>query len=198
MTVFEPVGKAFPPLRRIGRDLVRTRCDRRARGNRRRSGVSAGEPESRIDAAGCVAWRTVCLVRRPGGRGAEHEVVFRGRHVRRRPGRLVPQPNLAGTLTGSVRRTTDRGLGWFITPEHLACPAIAGRSLVVEHGDGTCRSWTLDSVESLPDGTRLHVREEPGFLIDPRNGVAQYYQFPQVKAPGPHRFRVSRSPTEEP
>ncbi|MGC8638881.1 MAG: hypothetical protein ACP5XB_03255, partial [Isosphaeraceae bacterium] len=119
------------------------------------------------------------------------ELVLAGGTFAEGAGKFVSQASLAGTLTGSVRRTTERGAGWFITPDHLAdAPSIAGRTLVVEHGDGTCRSWTLDSLESTPAGTRLHVREEPGFLIDPRDGAARYYQFPLVNAPGPHRFRL--------
>ena len=114
-------------------------------------------------------------------------------------GKLVSQPAMAGTLTGSVRQRTDRGLGWFVTTDRLPDDAaLAGRTLTVRHGDGTCRSWTLDSVESHPEGTRLHVREETGFTIDPSDGTARYYQFPQDVLPGPHRFRISlRSPVEK-
>ena len=121
----------------------------------------------------------------------EHDLVLAGGTFAEGAGKLVSQPRIGGVLTGGIRRASERGLGWFITPERIAGgPAIAGRTLVVEHGDGTCHGWTLDSLESLPDGTRLHVREEPGFLIDSRDGSARYYQFPQVKAPGPHRFRL--------
>jgi len=70
--------------------------------------------------------------------------------------------------------------------------AVAGRTLIVQHGDRTCHSWTLDSLESTAEGTRLHVREEPGFTIDPHDHSARYYQFPQVTAPGPHRFRLAQ------
>jgi hypothetical protein len=70
--------------------------------------------------------------------------------------------------------------------------ALAGRTLIIEHGDGTRRAWTLDSIEPAAEGTRLHVREEPGFLINPADGSARYYQFPRVTAPGQHRFRLAR------
>ena len=98
-----------------------------------------------------------------------------------------------GRSPAACAEATDRGLGWFVTADRLPDdPALAGRTLTIQHGDGTCRSWTLDSLESGPDGTRLHVREETGFTIDPADGSARYYQFPQITVPGPHRFRVSQ------
>ena len=193
VTLFEPVGHAFPPLRRIGR-----------------VSSDANVVVVLVETVDGLEYVLVNLnpgstrrVALPGGRYVsfdglavrvrEQDLVLAGGTFAEGAGKLVSQASLAGTLTGSVRRTTERGLGWFITPDRLADgPALAGRTLVIEHGDGTCRSWTLDSLESLSDGTRLHVREEPGFLIDSGDNSAQYYQFPQVKAPGPHRFRVGQ------
>jgi len=108
-------------------------------------------------------------------------------------GRLVSHARLAGTIKAVVRQKNERGRGWFLSPEKLPDdPSATGRTLIVEHGDGRRRSWTLDSIESAPEGTRLHVREEPGFEVDPMTGEARYYQFPRTSAPGPHRFRVSQ------
>jgi hypothetical protein len=39
---------------------------------------------------------------------------------------------------------------------------------------------------------RLHVREEPGFLIDPATSEARYYQFPRTSSIGPHEYTISR------
>src|SRR5262249_1486644 len=69
---------------------------------------------------------------------------------------------------------------------------LAGRAVLVRHGDGTTRGWTLQRVENTPGGARLYVREEPGFAIDPATHQARYYQFPRPTFPGPHPFRVSR------
>jgi len=55
--------------------------------------------------------------------------------------------------------------------------------LIVQHGDGTCRSWTLEAIEPSPGGSRLLVREEPGFEIDAHTREARYYQFPGVISP---------------
>ncbi len=193
VTVFEPVGKSFPPLRRVGR-------------------VSSA-PEVvvlRIETIDGLEYLLVNLrpgttrrVLLPGSRFVsfdglalrvrEHGLVLAGGTFAEGAGRLVSQASLAGTLTAGVRQSSERGPGWFLTPDRLADdPAVAGRTLIVQHGDGSSRSWTLDGLESTPAGTRLHVREEPGFTIDPHDGSARYYQFPQVVAPGPHRFRLAQ------
>jgi hypothetical protein len=193
VTLFEPVGKGFPPLRRVGR-------------------VSAS-PEVvvlRVETIDGLEYVLVNLrpgttqrVRLPGDRFVsfdglalrvrEHGLVLAGGTFAEGSGRLVSQASLAGTLSASVRKRTERGAGWFLTPDRLADdPAVAGRTLIVQHGDGTHHSWTLDSLESTPEGTRLHVREEPGFTIDPHDHSAHYYQFPQVTVPGPHQFRLAQ------
>jgi hypothetical protein len=193
VTVFEPVGKAFAPLRRVGRvssppDVVVLLVE------------TIDGPESVLVN---LKPGTTQRVQLPGGRYVsfdglalrvrEQGLVLAGGTFAEGSGRLVSQASLAGTLTGSVRQSTERGLGWFLTPDRLADdPAVAGRTLIVQHGDGTCRTWTLDSIESTREGTRLHVREEPGFAIDREDRSARYYQFPQVTAPGPHRFRLAQ------
>ena len=97
------------------------------------------------------------------------------------------------SITGAVRKRNERGRGWFVSPDKLPDdPAATGRTLIVEHGDGQHRSWTLDSIETDPEGTRLHVREEPGFQVDPDTGEAQYYQFPRTSSPGPTVFDLSQ------
>ncbi len=193
VTVFEPTGKGFQPLRRVDR--------------------LAATPELavlRIDTIDGLEYILVNLrpgilqqVQLPGGRFVsfnglalrvrERALVLAGGTFAEGSGRLVSQVNLAGTLTASGRQNSERGSGWFLTPDRLPDnPALAGRSLIVQHGDGSSRSWTLDSIESTPQGTRLHVREEPGFLIDPTDRVAHYYQFPQVSVRGPHRFYLAQ------
>jgi hypothetical protein len=193
VTVLEPVGKSFPPLRRVGRvsadrDLVVVLVET-------------------IDGAEYVVINlSPGMTRRvplPGGKYASFDglavrireggVVLAGGTFAEGSGKLVSRASLAGTVSESVRQATDRGMGWFLTTERLADdPTLAGRTVIIQHGDGTCRSWTLDSLESVPEGTRLHVREEPGFIIDPRDRAAHYYQFPQVTALGPHRFRLAQ------
>ena len=108
-------------------------------------------------------------------------------------GRRVAHAAVRGKITGATRGSSETGRGFFLADAPLAdAPSLVGRVLLVRHGDGATRGWTLDKVENTPDGARLFVREEPGFLIEPRTGEAQYYQFPRNALPPPHRFGVPR------
>lgn len=109
-------------------------------------------------------------------------------------GRLhVEQARRMGTIIASGRPARPGAAGWFVTDAPMADPAdLVGRTLLIRHGDGTARGWTLTRVEPGPDGNALlYVKEETGFSIDPRSGEATYYQFPGSVAPGPHRFAIA-------
>ena len=186
VTLFEPAGPGQVPLRKVGRvasspDVVVVLVE------------SVDGPEYLLVNLEPGTHRRVQL---PSGRSVSFDglalrvradgLVMAGGRVAEGSGKLLTQSSIAGTLSGSVRRRTERGRGWFLTAGPVeADPGIAGRTLVVQHGDGTCRSWTLDSIESSPEGTRLHVREEPGFAIDPQTQEARYYQFPQDRRARP-------------
>ncbi|MBV8487752.1 MAG: hypothetical protein JO161_05690 [Planctomycetaceae bacterium] len=193
VTLYEPIGGAFVPLRRVGRVSAP-------------AGVVAVVVES-IDGVEYVLVNlepgTVRRVQLPGGdyvsldglamRVRQREIVLAGGTFAEGSGRLVSHPRFSGQIVASVRQPSQRGLGWFVTPDHtIDASSVEGKTLVVQHGDGTCHSWTLDSAETTPEGTRLFVREEPGFLIDQSDHSARYYQFPMVSAPGPHRFRIAQ------
>jgi hypothetical protein len=109
-------------------------------------------------------------------------------------GRAVRQSRARGTIRGAFRAAEGGGRGWFQADAPLPEPeTLAGRALLIQHGDGTSRGWTLVGVENTPDGrARLAVREEPGFQVDPQSREAVYYQFPGTRLEGPHRFRVSK------
>lgn len=122
------------------------------------------------------------------------EVVLAGGTHAEASGKLVSSVNIGGAITGSSRQLSERGRGWFLCETKLpefGNAGVRGRTLIVEHGDGSFRSWTVDSIESTTEGSRLYVREEPGFTVDPKTRAAQYYQFPRNTAPGPHRFRIA-------
>lgn len=94
-----------------------------------------------------------------------------------------------------VIRAVRPGHG-FETDQLLPDPeSLSGRTLLIQHGDGTSRGWTLDRVENHP-GTKptaqLHVREETGFQIDPRTGFAHYDAPFDQPHPGPHTFVIAR------
>src|SRR5207248_2563409 len=94
----------------------------------------------------------------------------------------VRQSPATGSVVAVTRGVSAAGRGWFLTAETVPDPdALVGRTVLIRHGDGTTRGWSLTRVENLPEGNgaRLHVHEEPGFRIDPESGIARYYQFPR-------------------
>ena len=109
-------------------------------------------------------------------------------------GRQVRQEPATGIIRGVVRQLSGPSRGWFESDASIPdASALAGRVLLVRHGDGTVRGWTLHEVQNIDRGARLFVREEPGFELEPgRDGEARYYQFPRTSMPGPHRFRIAR------
>jgi hypothetical protein len=195
VTVFEPTGAAAVPLTRVGRVAAR-------------DGVVVIyletpegaehvvinlDPGNVQDAplAGGQRLRTDGLAVRLTGRS----LVLAGGSFAETAGRRVEQQPARGTITGAFRRLSTGSRGWFETDEPLPEPAsLAGRILLITHGDGTTRGWTLVRVENIEGGARLHVREEPGFELESSRGrAAHYYQFPRVVAPAPHRYRISRT-----
>lgn len=120
-------------------------------------------------------------------------LVLAGGTFARYPGLAVRQKPVGGRVVWSARNASAGSRGWFESDTPVPEPeSVAGRVLLVRHGDGITRGWTLDRVENTPDGARLLVREEPGFLLDPATGIGRYYQYPHTTHPGPHRFRIAR------
>ncbi|AMV36745.1 hypothetical protein [Planctomyces sp. SH-PL62] len=198
VTVFEPMVPGLAPLDRVGRvesigEAVVVLVESPEGSEHLVFNRTAGTPV-RVQLANGRYVATDGLAVRVRG----DDVVLAGGSFVEAAGRLVSHKGLRGTITAATRESSERGRGWFLTPGKLPEDlAVAGRTLFVEHGDGSSRSWTLDSIEATPEGTRLHVREEPGFRIDVATGAAEYYQYPLTTSPGPHRFRLaqmSRSP----
>jgi hypothetical protein len=192
VTLLEPGGPEIRPLRRVGRvsskpDVVVIMVDDEAGPEYLLVNLAPGTPQNvRLPGSRYVSFDGLALRVRSSG------LVLAGGTFAEGSGKLVSRANLTGLLTSSVRRPGGRALGWFETPERLPeDPAVAGRTLIIQHGDGTCRAWTLEAIKATSAGSRLHVREEPGFEIDAQTHEARYYQFPKVVAPGPHRFRLT-------
>jgi hypothetical protein len=107
--------------------------------------------------------------------------------------RRVEHSQAVGSITRSVRAPEDSTRGWFETNSPIGNPeALAGRVMTVRHGDGVARAWTLTQVENRPEGARLHVREDPGFVLNAPEEAARYIRFPADTHPGPHSFRIGR------
>ncbi|MDR3634884.1 MAG: heparinase II/III family protein [Isosphaeraceae bacterium] len=103
----------------------------------------------------------------------------------------VDHPLITGKLTRAAREALGPSRGWFETDVDIPEPErFAGRELLVQHGDGSTHGWTIHQIERRSQGARLHVVEEPGFLISDATREAHYYQFPRTNVPGPHQFWV--------
>jgi hypothetical protein len=130
-------------------------------------------------------------------RVTDQSLVLAGGTFAEVPGRRVEQSRTSGTIRAADRTSgSASSLGWFeaeTSPSADDPATLAGRVLLIRHGDGTTRGWTLRAAEPVaPNRLRLHVREEPGFRLDPSTGAARYYQFPRSIVPGPHRFWVAK------
>jgi len=126
-------------------------------------------------------------------RARRDELMLAGGTVAAIGGVVVRQPVLSGKILGATRFASEDSRGWFETDAALPDrPDLAGRTLIIRHGDGTTHGWTLTRVEPLANRRiKLHVREEPGFTIEGKDAVARYYQFPAITNPGPHAFRIA-------
>jgi hypothetical protein len=106
-------------------------------------------------------------------------------------GARVEHPLVSGRIVRVAREPAGSSRGWFETDSVVAEPERwAGRPILIQHGDGSTRGWTVQRVEPRSGATRFHVVEEPGFLINDASREAHYYQFPRVTVPGPHEFWV--------
>jgi hypothetical protein len=193
VTLFEPVSASVPPLRRVGRvasppGTVVVYLETADGPEQLVVNFSPGTPVS-LSLGDGRGLSTDSLAVRVSAAG----LVLAGGTFASCGGQTVRLPQFSGHVTGAVRRASAGSRGWFQTDTPLPDPdTLTGRVLLIRHGDGTTRGWTLQRVENFPKSARLHVREEPGFLVDPDDGSAHYYQFPLTTRPGPHPFRVSR------
>jgi hypothetical protein len=125
---------------------------------------------------------------------ANRGLVLAGGTVAETADQRVEQRAASGRIRSVVRVISDSSRGRFETDAPLDGPgALAGRTVFVHHGDETTHGWTIARVENTEDGARIYVREEPGFALEnKRTAPARFYQFPDISAPGPHRFFVSK------
>ena len=192
VTVFEPVGGA-PPLLRVGRvatspESVVVYLETVEGKEHLAVNLTPGTPQTVPLADGSSLTTDGLAVR-----VSDRAMVLAGGTFAESSGRQVRQVKVTGKIRGVVRRNSAESRGWFEADAPLPDPdLLAGRVLHIRHGDGITRGWTLQKVENTAEGARLHVREEPGFELDPQTQAARYYQFPRDVAPGPHHFRVSK------
>jgi len=192
VTVFEPVG-GTPSLLRVGRvatlpESVVVYLETAEGKEHLAVNMTPGTPQTVPLADGSNLTTDGLAVRL-----TDRALILAGGTFADSSGRQVRQVKVTGKIRGVVRRTSAESRGWFEADAPLPDPdLLAGRVLHIRHGDGITRCWTLQKAENTSEGARLHVREEPGFELDPQTHVARYYQFPRNVLPGPHHFRVSK------
>ncbi len=189
VTVFEPAGTAAPPLQRVGR--VDTTAAAVVLLLKTAEGVEhlvvnvrPGTKQT-VKLADGRALTTDGVAVRVTPEGA---LMLAGGTMATLGGQSLRQRNAAGTIGAALPG------GVFLAAGAIADPgAAAGRTLVIRHGDGTARAWTILAAENVPGpAVRFHVREETGFQLDPQTGAAQYVQYPCTRHPAPHTFSICR------
>jgi hypothetical protein len=126
-------------------------------------------------------------------RARRDELMMAGGTVASVSGVAIRQPALTGRILASARFPTADSRGWFETDAAIPPdPSLVGRTLLIRHGDRSARGWTIARVEpGVDQRVRIHVKEEPGFLIEGADRIAHYYQFPNTANPGPHTFTIA-------
>ena len=97
-------------------------------------------------------------------------------------GRRVEQSRDAGKIVGANCKASLDSRGWFDTDAPLPDPkSLAGRVLLIRHGDGTTHGWTISRVDNQERGARIFVREEPRLSARPSNPFRQFLPVPLVR-----------------
>ena len=122
---------------------------------------------------------------------------FQGRYgfVRVRAGRVTEAHLVGGTQLrfgnvelkgpagwrGSIRkviRSRSNGAGGAFEVAERVPPDCAPCTLIVHHADGTVHGYNVIRIESMARGSRLFVREDPGFEMT-RDGKTEFLRYPQ-------------------
>lgn len=193
VTLFEPTG-SVAPLARVGRvssspETVVVYVESAGTAEYLVVNLAPGTVQT-INLAQGRTLKTDGLVVRVSDRG----LVLAGGTFAESGGLRVEHQPSTGTITGVVRHSSAAGRGWFESDQaQRDVGQMAGRTLLIRHGNDVTRAWTVQRVENRNRGSRLYVLEEPGFTLEDRSSAeAKYYQFPRISAPGPHQFRISK------
>ncbi len=99
---------------------------------------------------------------------------------------LQPQPPQKAKLL-AVERFDAHG-AFVIDADWSEVGPPAGTVLILDHGDGFTRGYTVEAVEKVDRGTRIVVSDEPGFEYDAATQTATYVFFPLHKHSGEHKL----------
>ena len=172
----------------VGRVRVDRRDGRRSTSRRRRAPSTRGQPRARDRRRrSTLGRRPAAPDRRPGRPRLQPGPDPGGRDVRRvgRPaGRAAAGDR--GRSRGVVRHASRPGRGWFVADETVPTPdaPLAGRTLLIRHGDGRPGAGPSQRVENMRRRPSAHVVARSPDSLDrsPHRG-GPYYQFPRDTAP---------------
>ena len=95
--------------------------------------------------------------------------------------KLTGAPGWSGVVRGVSREATKTTRGSFDVAETLA-PEQEGAALLIEFADRTVRGYNIAKIEPLAQGSRIHVVEDPGYVV--KGGQVELVTFPQRKIKG--------------
>ena len=69
---------------------------------------------------------------------------------------------------------------------------LAGRTILVTLPDNSRYGYSIQRIESTPDGSLIVLAEDPGFTIR-EDGQTEFLYFPQRELSGTSRYRILTS-----
>jgi len=99
---------------------------------------------------------------------------------------------LSGAITGVQRKEVGDESDAFVTEAELPdAGALAGRTMIIAHGDTTAHGYTIERVERVGETTLIHVLDEPGLEIG--DDETKMIYFPQRIIKGQNTFYIAGS-----
>ena len=99
---------------------------------------------------------------------------------------------LSGTITGVRRQEAGDDSNAFVTDVQLPADAVlAGRILIITHGDTTAHGYTIQRIERVGETTLIHVFDEPGLEI--AEDETKMIYFPHRVIKGDNTFYIAGS-----
>ena len=154
VTLFEPLGTPAPPLARVGRvassaETVVLYLETAQGSEHLVINLTPGKVQHVALSDGRQLQTDGLAVR-----VTSRDLILAGGSFAESGRRRTHQTPATGTVVAVSRGATAAGRGWFRTDTTMPNPdALVGRTLLIRHGDGTTRGWTLSRVENSPRAT---------------------------------------------
>ena len=192
VTVFEPTGRSLRSSGSAGSPHRRRPWSSTSKRPAGPSTWSSTSPRDHAD--GRPRSRPNPQDRRPGRPGLGPGLVLAGGTFAESGGLRVEQHRRPATITGVVRHASAAGRGWFESDQALPdAGQLAGRTVLIRHGNDVTRAWTLQRVENMNRGhDSMCSRSLDSRSTKEASAEASYYQFPRISAPARTDSGVSK------